>query len=75
MMDGSEENGLYLPPAQNLFWKYAEVTGNPLWKGMTWGMPPSLGSAMSACTFHFFYNAPSLESLVAFQVKNVLRSR
>ncbi len=75
MMDGSEENGLYLPPAQNLFLKYAEVTGNPLWKGMTWGMLPSLGSAMSACTFHFFYTAPSLESLVAFRVKNVLRSR
>ena len=35
---------------------------------MTWGMLPSLGSAMCACTWHFFYNAPSLEFLVALQV-------
>lgn len=34
---------------------------------MTWGMLPSLGSAMCACTWHFFYNAPSLEFLVALQ--------
>lgn len=59
---------LLLPcSTQGLFWKYAEVTGNPLWKGMTWGMLPSLGSAMCACTWHFFYNAPSLEFLVALQ--------
>ncbi|KAG1673004.1 hypothetical protein FOA52_005934 [Chlamydomonas sp. UWO 241] len=53
--------------AMGLFWKYAEVTGNQRWKGMTWGMLPSLGSAMCACTWHFFYNAPSLEFLVAVQ--------
>lgn len=58
----------YLAPVQGLFWKYAEVSGNPRWKGMTWGMLPSLGSAMCACTWHFFYNAPSLEALVALQV-------
>jgi len=34
-----------------LFWRYAEVTGNPKWKGMSWGMLPALGSAMSACTW------------------------
>lgn len=44
--------------AMALFWKYAEVTGNERWKGMTWGMMPSLGSAMAACTWHFFYNSP-----------------
>jgi hypothetical protein len=44
--------------AMALFWKYAEVTGNQRWKGMTWGMMPSLGSAMAACTWHFFYNSP-----------------
>lgn len=44
--------------AMALFWKYAEVTGNPRWKGMTFGMMPSLGSAMAACTWHFFYNSP-----------------
>jgi hypothetical protein len=53
---------------QGLFWKYAEVSGNQTFKGMTWGMLPSLGSAMCACTWHFFYNAPSLEFLVALQV-------
>ena len=31
-------------------------------------MLPSLGSAMCACTWHFFYNAPDLELLVALQV-------
>eukprot|EP00195_Chlamydomonas_chlamydogama_P011218 CAMPEP_0202895414 /NCGR_PEP_ID=MMETSP1392-20130828/4625_1 /ASSEMBLY_ACC=CAM_ASM_000868 /TAXON_ID=225041 /ORGANISM="Chlamydomonas chlamydogama, Strain SAG 11-48b" /LENGTH=123 /DNA_ID=CAMNT_0049580423 /DNA_START=317 /DNA_END=688 /DNA_ORIENTATION=- len=53
--------------AMGLVWKYGEVTGNERWKGLTWGMLPSLGSAMSACTWHFFYNAPSLEFLVVLQ--------
>lgn len=44
--------------AMALMWKYAEVSGNPRWKGMTWGMMPCLGSAMAACTWHFFYNSP-----------------
>jgi hypothetical protein len=50
-----------------LFWRYAEVTGNQTWKGLSWGMLPALGSAMSACTWHFFYNAPELDWLVALQ--------
>ena len=53
--------------AMALMWKYAEVSGNPRWKGMTWGMMPSLGSAMCACTWHFFYNSPDLDFLVALQ--------
>ncbi|KAF6250621.1 hypothetical protein COO60DRAFT_1570198 [Scenedesmus sp. NREL 46B-D3] len=53
--------------AMALMWKYAEVSGNPRWKGMTWGMMPSLGSAMAACTWHFFYNSPDLDFLVALQ--------
>ena len=48
-------------------WRYAEVTGNERWKGMTWGMLPCLGSAMCACTWHFFDNAPELEFLVTLQ--------
>lgn len=44
--------------AMALMWRYAEVSGNPRWKGMAWGMMPSLGSAMAACTWHFFYNSP-----------------
>ncbi len=31
-------------------------------------MLPCFGSAMAACTWHFFYNAPELEYLVALQV-------
>jgi hypothetical protein len=50
-----------------LMWQYAEVSGNPRWKGMTWGMMPALGSAMAACTWHFFYNSPDLDFLVALQ--------
>ena len=42
-------------------------TGNQLWKGLTWGMLPLLGGAMSACTYHFFYNSPDLDFLVALQ--------
>lgn len=47
--------------AMGLMWKYAQVTGNDTWKGMTWGMLPCMGSALCACTWHFFYNAPELE--------------
>lgn len=53
--------------AMRLMWKYGEVSDNPRWKGMAWGMLPCLGSAMCACTWHFFYNATELEFLVALQ--------
>eukprot|EP00879_Flechtneria_rotunda_P008560 GHRR01008970.1.p1 GENE.GHRR01008970.1~~GHRR01008970.1.p1 ORF type:complete len:188 (+),score=52.05 GHRR01008970.1:76-639(+) len=53
--------------AMALMWRYAEVSGNPRWKGMTWGMMPALGSAMAACTWHFFYNSPDLDFLVSLQ--------
>ena len=33
---------------------------------MAWGMLPSLGSAMCACTWHLFYNAPKLEVRCSF---------
>ena len=42
-------------------WRYGEVSGNPRWKGMAWGMLPCLGSAMCACTWHLFFNAPELQ--------------
>lgn len=44
------------------------VPGNDRWKGMTWGMMPLLGGALSACTYHFFYNSPDLDFLVVLQV-------
>jgi Protein of unknown function (DUF2499) len=53
--------------AMLLFWKYAQVTKNARWKGLAVGMLPSLGGAMTACTWHFFYNSPSLYWLVSLQ--------
>ena len=47
--------------AMGLMYQYADATGNPAWRGMAWGMLPSLGGAMCACTWHFFYNSPDLE--------------
>jgi hypothetical protein len=53
--------------AIGLMWQFAEASGNERWKGMSWGMLPCLGSAMCACTWHFYYNSPDLEFLVALQ--------
>eukprot|EP00884_Botryococcus_braunii_P011234 jgi/Botrbrau1/20110/Bobra.0173s0013.1 len=53
--------------AMVLFWRLAEASGNERWKGMTWGMMPLLGGALSACTYHFFYNSPDLDFLVVLQ--------
>ena len=54
--------------AMNLFWRLGGVPGGvPQWRGMSWGMTPLLGGALCACTFHFFYNSPSLAPLVALQ--------
>ena len=47
--------------------------GQPQRKGLTWGMMPLLAGAMCACTHHFFYNDPKLDSLVALQVGHLLR--
>lgn len=49
--------------------------GNERWKGMTWGMMPLLGGALSACTYHFFYNSPDLDFLVVLQVSPSLHPR
>ncbi|XP_071919466.1 uncharacterized protein [Coffea arabica] len=53
--------------AMALVWQYGEKSGNESWKGLSWGMVPLLGGAFCACTWHFFYNAESLEVLVAIQ--------
>ncbi|KAK3248390.1 hypothetical protein CYMTET_15179 [Cymbomonas tetramitiformis] len=53
--------------AMRLAWDYGDTSGNQAWKGVTWGMVPSLGSAFAACTFHLFYNAPSINALVPLQ--------
>jgi hypothetical protein len=53
--------------AMNLVWQYASATENQKWKGLTWGMLPLHASGVCACTYHFFYNAPSLQFLVTSQ--------
>ena len=53
--------------AMGLAWEFAEVTKRPAWKGLTWGMVPCHASGIAACTFHLFYNAPALSSVVAMQ--------
>ncbi|KAJ4731300.1 Ycf49-like protein [Rhynchospora pubera] len=56
--------------AMALVWEYGEKSGHTAWKGLSWGMVPLLGGALCACTWHFFYNAESLEVkflLVAIQ--------
>jgi len=42
--------------AMTLAWRYADASGNPRWKGLTWGMLPSSISSVCALTFHVFYN-------------------
>ena len=53
--------------AMKLIWEYAERSGNPRWKGMTWAMIPSHASGLCACTYHLFYNAPELYWMVNLQ--------
>ena len=53
--------------AMGLVWRYAEVSGNPRWKGLTWGMLPFHSSGLCACTYHVFYNAAPVGGLVAMQ--------
>jgi hypothetical protein len=50
-----------------LIWSYAEVSQNSSWRWLSLGMLPALISAMCACTWHFFDNAPQLEWLVFLQ--------
>jgi chromate transport protein ChrA len=50
-----------------LVWVYADVSQQPAWRSLSWGMLPVLISAMCACTWHFFDNAPQLEWLVTVQ--------
>ncbi|NJK60259.1 MAG: DUF2499 domain-containing protein [Oscillatoriales cyanobacterium SM2_1_8] len=48
-----------------LAWQYgARVPG---WRAIAYGMLPALASALCACTWHFFDNAPALGWLVSLQ--------
>ncbi|MEM1425145.1 MAG: DUF2499 domain-containing protein [Cyanobacteria bacterium P01_H01_bin.130] len=55
-----------------LVWQFAEITGWGAWRSLSWGMLPALVSAMCACTWHFFDNAPVLEWLVTVQAATTL---
>jgi hypothetical protein len=51
--------------AMGFCWRYAEITQNPKWKGVTWGLIPLHSSGITACTYHLFYN--SIPVLVPLQ--------
>lgn len=53
--------------AMGLAWRYAEVSRQPRWRGVTWGMLPLHTSGIVACTYHLFYNAPAVSWCVALQ--------
>ena len=55
-------------PAEPGGFRYAETSGNPRWKGLTIAMIPFHSSGLCACTYHVFYNAPPVASLVLLQV-------
>lgn len=48
-------------------WLFATISGQTAWRALSFAMLPSLVSAMSACTWHFFDNADSLSWLVTLQ--------
>jgi hypothetical protein len=58
--------------AISLVWRYADVTGYKAWRSLSWGMLPSLISAMCACTWHFFDNDPKLDWIVTWQAATTL---
>ena len=55
-----------------LIWRYSEISQNPTWRALSWGMLPALISAMCACTWHLFDNAPQLAWLVTLQATMTL---
>ena len=42
--------------AMGFAWRWADVSNNPTWKGLTWGLLPLHSSGITACTYHLFYN-------------------
>lgn len=53
--------------AMGFCWRWADVSGNEKWKGVTWGLIPLHSSGITACTYHLFYNRiPLLVPLQAF---------
>jgi len=42
--------------AMGFAWRWADISGNSKWKGLTWGLIPLHSSGITACTYHLFYN-------------------
>ena len=42
--------------AMGFCWRWADVSGQPTWRGLTWGLLPLHSSGITACTYHLFYN-------------------
>ncbi|MFM7471203.1 MAG: DUF2499 domain-containing protein [Nodosilinea sp. LVE1205-7] len=53
--------------AMLLVWRFALVSRRLVWRWLAIAMMPALVSAMAACTWHFFDNAPGLSWLVTLQ--------
>ncbi len=53
--------------AMGYCWRWADISNNPRWKGLTWGLIPLHSSGITACTYHLLYNSvPVLVPLQAF---------
>ena len=46
--------------AMGFCWRWADVTGQKTWRGLTWGLLPLHSSGITACTYHLFYNQISV---------------
>ncbi len=53
--------------AMLLVWRFALLSRRLVWRWLAIAMFPALVSAMAACTWHFFDNAPGLSWLVTLQ--------
>lgn len=53
--------------AMRLIYAHADVSGNKNWRNVSLAMTPFLASGLCACTFHLFYNSPSVSALVPLQ--------
>jgi hypothetical protein len=51
--------------AMGFCWRWADISNNPKWRGLTWGLLPLHSSGITACTYHLFYN--SIPALVPLQ--------
>lgn len=51
--------------AMGFCWRWADISNNPRWRGLTWGLIPLHSSGITACTYHLFYN--SIPALVPLQ--------